>query len=571
MRRRVRSRLLLLFLSLGVTGFAAFSLAQGPASNPDKATVDKGAASPAADRDSYDLVLLAPSHPVFIRLDVQVDGVGLKGVRFAYAGQLLKQHDKNGDGVLDKDEAAKMAPLVKSTSASETFSVSESWVSVDRDPADDQVTVAELADWIDRILGFPFSLAARPERATQSIDLFGLLDTNHDGRLSVAEQRAAEQTLAKLDLDEDEAFTIDELQPMLSQQARLNPIDASAPSADQPFLLLSDDASRKSAAEILQRRYAPTEKSASAKPGLSAATLGIDPAELARSDADQDGVLSQSELEQFLRNPAPHIELAAALLQKKPGRSMLEVVRDRIAPASSAGPRRGDRLTLTANALDIEWRLQANRAAVSDNRSFYQTQFRVADRDKNKYLGPEEFGALNLQNATFAQVDRDGDGMLMIEELLAYIDQEAASSQSRIEMTVSHNGKSVFEVIDADVNRRITRREWAQAVERLHAFDRDGDGAISVVELAGRFSVALALGKPVLFRNLNAPRGDGANTAPVVNRPAGGPAWFIKMDRNRDGDVSRREFLGPRETFKKLDVNGDGLISVEEAEKADAS
>jgi hypothetical protein len=42
------------------------------------------------------------------------------------------------------------------------------------------------------------------------------------------------------------------------------------------------------------------------------------------------------------------------------------------------------------------------------------------------------------------------------------------------------------------------------------------------------------------------------------------------MDRNGDGDVSRREFLGTAEQFRKIDGDGDGLISVEEAEKADA-
>ena len=41
------------------------------------------------------------------------------------------------------------------------------------------------------------------------------------------------------------------------------------------------------------------------------------------------------------------------------------------------------------------------------------------------------------------------------------------------------------------------------------------------------------------------------------------------MDRNGDGDVSRREFLGTPEEFKKLDLDGDGLISREEAEKAE--
>jgi hypothetical protein len=40
------------------------------------------------------------------------------------------------------------------------------------------------------------------------------------------------------------------------------------------------------------------------------------------------------------------------------------------------------------------------------------------------------------------------------------------------------------------------------------------------------------------------------------------------MDRNGDGDVSLREFLGPLELFRKLDRDGDGLISPDEARAA---
>jgi hypothetical protein len=40
------------------------------------------------------------------------------------------------------------------------------------------------------------------------------------------------------------------------------------------------------------------------------------------------------------------------------------------------------------------------------------------------------------------------------------------------------------------------------------------------------------------------------------------------MDRNRDGDVSRREFLGTREQFERLDRDHDGLIGPGEADAA---
>ena len=47
------------------------------------------------------------------------------------------------------------------------------------------------------------------------------------------------------------------------------------------------------------------------------------------------------------------------------------------------------------------------------------------------------------------------------------------------------------------------------------------------------------------------------------------PLWFRKMDRNADGDVSPKEWLGTEEDFQKIDTDGDGLISAEEAERYD--
>jgi hypothetical protein len=59
----------------------------------------------------------------------------------------------------------------------------------------------------------------------------------------------------------------------------------------------------------------------------------------------------------------------------------------------------------------------------------------------------------------------------------------------------------------------------------------------------------------------------------MINQPdlpeRSGPLWFRKMDRNHDGDVSRREFLGTDEQFRKIDRDGDGLISLEEANRAE--
>jgi Ca2+-binding EF-hand superfamily protein len=525
---------------------------------------------PGADRDSHHLVLLAPGHPVFLHLRIQVDGQGLKSVRTAYAAKLFEQADKDGDQLLNREEARALPPLVKSVNANETVSVADRWEAVDVSPADDKVSLEELAAYIDRVFGSTFLLSVKPQRATQSVDLFPLLDLNHDGRLTRDELETASSVLHKLDLDDDETYTIDELQPYRNPQIPQTPAVAASQATEQPFLLIDDDESIQRVAEQLQQRYAG-EFSGTAPSRLSRATMNIDGPAFSAHDTDGDGSFDAAELAAFLRNPTPHLAIDVQLPQAKPGKPKITVIEDRLAAASKNEPGGAPKLPLAIAGISLELKAATVRARKDaiDNRSLYTTEFRRLGGAKKGYLSEEEFSGLRIANSDFKSVDRNGDGMVVLEELLAYVEQETASSQSHVEMSISHDGKSVFEVVDADHDRRLSRRELAHAGDALRAYDRDGDGAITAVELAGRFQATLEFGRPLLFRNATAmPRADMTN--PVVNAPSAGPDWFRKMDRNRDGDVSLREFLGPLAAFKKLDADGDGLISAAEAEKAAA-
>ena len=101
--------------------------------------------------------------------------------------------------------------------------------------------------------------------------------------------------------------------------------------------------------------------------------------------------------------------------------------------------------------------------------------------------------------------------------------------------------------------------------------DTDRDGQLSVAELRAA--------KTVLANWSPGDTGVSLVIVPGVAKPPAvplvrtftrdaGPAWFRAMDKNGDGYVSPREFLGTPEQFRKLDTNRDGLISPEEAATA---
>ena len=98
---------------------------------------------------------------------------------------------------------------------------------------------------------------------------------------------------------------------------------------------------------------------------------------------------------------------------------------------------------------------------------------------------------------------------------------------------------------------------------RLARWDRTGKGELSRDMLPQNYRIVVRHGQPF-------DRPSAYSFPGLPPRPERGPLWFRKMDRNRDGDLTPREFLGPPELFRKLDRDGDGLISLEEAEAYEA-
>ncbi len=137
-------------------------------------------------------------------------------------------------------------------------------------------------------------------------------------------------------------------------------------------------------------------------------------------------------------------------------------------------------------------------------------------------------------------------------------------------MTTADQGRAIFGILDLDRDRRLGAREVMRTVDRVMSWDGDGDGRVSPDEIPYHFQVTIARG------GLSGLTGDGDGHPAPVGRwprlepaaPAAGPDWFQKMDRNHDGDVSRREFLGPRDQFDRLDRDNDGLIDPDEARAA---
>jgi Ca2+-binding EF-hand superfamily protein len=166
----------------------------------------------------------------------------------------------------------------------------------------------------------------------------------------------------------------------------------------------------------------------------------------------------------------------------------------------------------------------------------------------------------------FNLMDRNSDGKLTEREIQDFMAVQMGASSAYASITVGDQGRNLFQLLDANGDGRLSPRELKSVWERLKARDADGDGAISAGELTRQFQILAdrgagqAGGRVVAFpRGFAQPPPRPASYAPKT------PLWFKRMDRNGDGDVSAKEWLGTRDEFQRIDADRDGLISQDEA------
>ena len=510
-----------------------------------------------AQPDRFDLLFFAPAHPVVVRFQVRIGDSGITAYRRRYTDQLFRTLDAKRDGLLSRAEVTRVERLGEI--ASRFRSLTKTWKDFDTQPADDRLSPDEFSQVVQGALGAPFDVRVQSRSATRSAELFTRLDQNADGLLVASEIVGGAKQLRRLDLDDDETFSIDELDPLQyeSTRAELRPFVALA-NADHQLLadrIIARYGQPNTAANTAADTAANT---ATAVTSIATMRLGL-PAETAKTlDRDGDGRLNRAELLAYLLHPTPHETINASMPDPRTRRTRLEVVGG---PAS-----RGlARLSRPWGGSTVQLRARSARSDRLLTTKFYRLRFFVADANKNRYIEPGEFPQLTLTGASFEMVDADNDGKVMRDELTEFIKDQTAVQQSRLLLNVSHTSRSLFELLDANSDRRLSEREFREGYSRLRSIDSNRDGRISRTDLSGDYELTLEVARAALFTDeaMAMPAPQVARTVPTLDKRAG-PSWFQRMDRNGDGDVSGREFLGGLALFARLDRNRDGLISLEE-------
>jgi Ca2+-binding EF-hand superfamily protein len=529
-----------------LSGLAVAAVAMTWVAAADPPANDKPAASddPESVRDIFLLLDRAPLH---LRLRITIAGKSPQAVRREYLARLFQALDTNHDGKLTRAEF-EQSPLNTSRRGPNARPLTEK-------EAAEIVPATKLAEALERVAGE--TLAFRQDDSGRKTDdsVFEALDADHNGVLTEEEILQAPALLLEKDQDDDDCVTLDEFKPPDTMLA----MPVALPGRERPLAavssLLLDGAGPLFAARLI-RRY---DRDRDGK--LSPRECGLSPEQFRALDTDGDGKLSQEELAGLRRQP-PDVE--AALELAPPGGQSPQV---QVAASPNIQSTRPDFASFSLPDTELELAVRAFDplgAAIADARQ----QFNRLDADQNGYLDRDELkDNVRFQRGLFEAIDADGDGKIFWPEMERYVRNRAEVAATRCDIVLHDLGHGFFEALDRNHDGRLGLREIRVASATLQALRKPGQSVLRPTDPPRRLHLEVIRGSFQLF----GAAGGGESTVPRIAaqpRAPVGPIWFQRMDRNNDGDLTWKEFLGPRHVFEELDADHDGLIDPKEAEKA---
>ena len=574
---------LTILLGIGLLSFAA-----GPPPKPVRAD------------DQLDYLFLGSDRPVLFRLHVRMGDKAYDAPWVEFMDKMFAWFDKNDDGFLSSIETARL-PSVNSLLNQSRGSIGQDisgvpFATIDTNK-DGKVSKEEFRNFYRSggFLGFQFTSnnfqAQTAKQVTTSI--YKRLDKAGEGTLTAEKVAGMYEKLRGLDENEDEMLDENELNTRSNSGYELNGfrLDSGAMMANviEPTLTSILPGQEVGLVKQLMDKY---DKNKDGK--LTQAEIGLAPALFAKLDTNKDGMLDATELRAYLTSEPDFI---LRLQVGMPGNTAKEGkgILTRLGITSTAPPPVGPRLvivnekTLSAPMKksmrgpggdgmglelgDTRMSLQVNAPQntrfqqFNGAKQFYLQQFDMIAGKKGHVERSDEKGQQPFLFQIFSQADKNADGKLTRIELINWLDFVATAQQANVTITANDLGRGLFPILDADGDGRLSLREMKTAWTRLKPLAKDGKLTQANLPRTLRITVGQGnnnnfIAPPVAFGGMSAPsRSTSRGSAPV---------WFRKMDRNNDGDISPREWLGTDEEFKAIDTDGDGLISVDEAIRFEA-
>jgi Ca2+-binding EF-hand superfamily protein len=187
-------------------------------------------------------------------------------------------------------------------------------------------------------------------------------------------------------------------------------------------------------------------------------------------------------------------------------------------------------------------------------------QFEADDLDSNQLLDSNEVrrsAMMGCFSMLLAVADRNSDDRLTVAEMDRYLDLQASAARQCVVVTAADLGSSLALTLDANHDGFLSLRELRHGWSQVSGWDRSGDHELAWDEVPHDYQLTWSVGRPQAQVALS-----GSST-----NDSSAPRWFQGMDRNGDGDLSRREFLGTLEEFRRWDTDGDSLVSPKEASR----